>query len=82
MVAWVTVIAAGILVLALALYLIAIAFYLRKTVDTLGKVTFGVRAIAHRVQPLDEVVTQIEGDLQTVDEALTGLLHKQATLAG
>lgn len=81
-VAVVTIILAAVLVLALAAYLITIAWYLRKTVHTLGLVTFGVRAIAHRVVPLEELIGQIEGDLTTVDDALGGLLYPDRRLTG
>lgn len=78
----VTLVGVAILVLALASYLITIAWYLRRSVDTLGLVTFGVRAIAHRVQPLEELVGQIEDDLATVDDALGDLLYPDRRLTG
>lgn len=66
----------GILVAALAFYLIRVVIMLRGIIDTLGKVTFGVRAIAHRVQPVNEVMPAISRDLLDVAEALEGLVAK------
>jgi hypothetical protein len=74
----VTLIATGLLVAALAFYLIHIALILRKVIDTLGLVTFGVRAIAYQVQPVNPIVTDIKRDLEDVDLALKGLLTKGA----
>ncbi len=70
----VTLIATGILVVALAVYLIVIAYNLRKAVDTLGLVIFGVRAIAHRVEPVEPLLTQILEDLTVVDDVLGEVL--------
>jgi 3-hydroxy-3-methylglutaryl CoA synthase len=72
--ALVTLIATGILVVALASYLIVIAYNLRKAIDTLGLVTFGAGAIAHRVEPVEPLATQILEDLIVVDDALGELL--------
>ena len=70
----VTLIATGILFLALAVYLSVIAYNLRRAIDTLGLVTFGVRAIAHRVEPIEPLVTQMLEDLAVVDDALGEVL--------
>ncbi len=59
-----------------------IAIKLRRVVDTLGKVTFGVRAIAYQTQPVNELVAQIERDLKAIDEALSGVLEKARVPAG
>lgn len=64
----------GVLVLALAFYLLWVVLILRRLVDTLGKVTFGVAAIAHRVEPIGPVVTDINGNLSAVAGALEGLV--------
>lgn len=69
----VTLIGAGLLVIALAVYLVLIARNLRMAVDTLGLIIFGVRSIAHRVEPLEPLATQILDDVRSVDEALAGL---------
>lgn len=65
-VAWVTVAIALIVAAALAFYLVRVVLILRSVNDTLGKVTFGVRAIAHRTEPLGELLTPIKTDLEAV----------------
>ncbi|MBA3287286.1 MAG: hypothetical protein H0U21_04560 [Acidimicrobiia bacterium] len=62
------------LVTALAAYLIWVVFILRHAVDTLGKVTFGVRAIAHRTEPVGPVLADVNANLTAVAEALEGLV--------
>ncbi len=63
----------GVLVAALAFYLLWVVVILRRLTDTLGKVTFGVRAIAHRVAPVGPVVAEINADLTAVADALEQL---------
>lgn len=63
----------GVLVAALAFYLIWVVLILRRLTDTLGKVVFGVAAIAHRVEPVQELVSGINGDLIAVAGALEEL---------
>jgi hypothetical protein len=63
----------AVLVAALAFYLIAVWFILRHVRDTLGKVTFGVRAIAHRAEPLDGTLGAMNADLEAVAGALEEL---------
>jgi len=62
-----------VLVAALAFYLIWVVLILRRLTDTLGKVVFGVAAIAHRVEPVEGLVGQINGDLVAVADALETL---------
>ncbi|MDQ3733441.1 MAG: hypothetical protein M3400_05470 [Actinomycetota bacterium] len=62
-----------VLVAALAFYLIWVVLILRRLVDTLGKVNFGVSAIALRVAPIGPVVTEINNDLTAVAGALEDL---------
>jgi len=62
------------LVAALAAYLVWVVFILRHAVDTLGKVTFGVRAIAHRTEPVGPVLADVNANLTAVAEALEGLV--------
>ena len=69
----VALIVTGVLVLALAGYLLWALLLLRRLTDTLGKVVFGVDAIAHRVQPVNGLVGEINGDLTAVAEALEDL---------
>jgi len=64
----------GVLIAALAFYLLWVVVILRRLVDTLGKVTFGVAAIAHRVQPIGTVVEDINGNLGAVAGALEELV--------
>ncbi len=63
----------GVLVAALAFYLLWVVVVLRQLTDTLGKVTFGVRAIAYRVEPIGPIVAEINADLTAVAEALEAL---------
>lgn len=63
----------AVLVAALACYLIWIVLILRHLTDTLGKVLFGVGAIAHRVAPVDQLVGEINDDLTAVADALEEL---------
>ncbi len=63
----------GVLVAALAFYLLWVVVILRRLTDTLGKVQFGVAAIAHRVEPVGQVVTEINGDLSAVADTLEAL---------
>jgi hypothetical protein len=64
----------GLLVVALAFYLLWVVVVLRRLVDTLGKVVFGVQAIAHRVSPLGPVLDDVNSDLDAVAGALEGLV--------
>jgi len=67
------VVVTGVLVAALAFYLLWVVVILRRLTDTLGKVVFGVRSIAHRVQPVGGIVGEINGDLVGVADALEAL---------
>lgn len=64
----------ALLVGALALYLTWVVLLLRRIVDTLGKVVFGVRAIAHRTEPVGGILDELNGDLGAVADAVEGLL--------
>jgi len=66
------------LVAALAGYLIWVVLILRHAVDTLGKVTFGVRAIAHRTEPVGPVLADVNANLTAVADALEGLVASAA----
>lgn len=65
----------AVLIVALAGYLIWVVVILRRLTDTLGKVLFGVGAIAHRVEPVGPLVAEINGDLTAVADALETLVH-------
>lgn len=69
-----TIVISGVLILAVAFYLIRVALTLRAIRDTLGKILFGLRAIAHQTQPVNGLVTAIEEDTATIDKALSDLL--------
>ena len=68
-------VATAVLIVALAGYLIWVVVILRRLTDTLGKVLFGVGAIAHRVEPVGPLVAEINGDLTAVADALEELVH-------
>ncbi len=70
----VTLVLVALLVVAVAAYLIWVVMILRHAVDTLGKVTFGVRAIAHRTEPVGPVLADVNANLTAVAEALEGLV--------
>jgi len=65
----------GVLIVALAFYLLWVVVLLRQLIDTLGKVLFGVRAIAYRVAPVGPVVAEINADLTAVADALEQLVE-------
>ncbi|MBA2575205.1 MAG: hypothetical protein H0V05_00940 [Euzebyaceae bacterium] len=72
----VTLVLTGLLVAALAFYLIWVVVILQGLTDTLGKVTFGVRAIAHRTEPITPIVTDVNANLTAVADALEALVAK------
>lgn len=77
-VAWVTVVIALVVAAALAYYLTRVVLILRSVNDTLGKVTFGVRAIAHRTAPLGELLTPVKNDLEELADTLEGVAAQLA----
>lgn len=64
----------AVLVAALAFYLIWVIVILRRLTDTLGKVSFGVHAIALRVSPIQPIVENVNSDLTAVAGALEDLV--------
>lgn len=64
----------AVLVAVLAFYLITVIVILRRATDTLGKITFGVRAIAHRTEPLGELLGDVNTNLSAVAGALEQLV--------
>jgi len=66
----VTVVVAIVIALAVASYLVRVILILNAVNDSLGKVTFGVRAIAHQTEPLGELLTPIKADLEAVADTL------------
>lgn len=77
----VTLIGVALTVVALAVALIGVALMLRHVSFTLGTIIAGLRAIAHQAQPLDEVLTDINRDLQASRDALEGLLASKQEAA-
>ena len=75
----VTLVLTGLLIAALAVYLIAVIRILRHVLDTLGKVTFGVRAIAYRTEPVGPVLANVNANLTAVAAALEGLVSQAPT---
>jgi hypothetical protein len=73
-----TVVEVLVLVVVLAVYLVAITRTLRRTSQSLAKVSFGVRAIETQCAPIGPSVTRINGQLETIAGALAGV----AALAG
>ncbi|MDE0805815.1 MAG: hypothetical protein OSA99_21125 [Acidimicrobiales bacterium] len=63
---------------AIAFYLFRVVLILRSAVDSLGKVTFGVRAIAFRTEPIEPVLADVNANLTAVAEALEGLVSSPA----
>ncbi len=66
----------GLIVVALAFFLIRIVLALHQVIDTLGKVVFGVRAVAYRTEPITPVVTDINRNLCAVAGALEAEVAK------
>lgn len=74
----VTIVIALAICLALAYYLIQVVRVLHDVNDSLGKITFGVRAIAHRTQPLGELLTPVKVDLEAVADTLESVAAELA----
>lgn len=70
----VTIFIALVITAALAYYLVRVVLVLRAVNDSLGKITFGVRAIAHRTRPLGDLLTPIKTDLTEVADTLDGVV--------
>lgn len=66
----VTLVIVAVLVVALVGYLLQVIRILNSVNDTLGKVTFGVRSIAHQTEPVADIVNAINTDLGAVAGAL------------
>jgi hypothetical protein len=64
----------AVLILAIAGYLIWVIFILRHVNDQLGKITFGVRAIAHQTKPINELTKSMNANLGAVAGALGALV--------
>lgn len=69
----VTIVIALVIAAALAYYLVRVIMILNAVNDSLGKITFGVRAIAHRTEPLGELLTPVKSDLEELADTLDGV---------
>lgn len=69
------------LVITLAIYLVAITRTLRRTSKSLAKVSFGVRAIETQCTPIGPSVVKINGQLETIAGALSGVAALANTAA-
>jgi len=74
LVAWVTVILVIVLLLAVASYLVRVILVLNHVNDQLGKITFGVRAIAHQTKPINDLTESMGANLGAVAGALGDLV--------
>jgi uncharacterized protein YoxC len=74
----VTIVIALVICVALAYYLIRVVMVLHEVNDSLGKITFGLRAIAHRTAPLGELLTPVKLDLETVADTLESVAAELA----
>lgn len=77
----VTIVIALVVAAALAFYLTRVVMVLRSVNDSLGKITFGVRAIAHQTEPLGELLTPIKSDLEAVADVLDGVAADLAEMS-
>lgn len=64
-----------VLLLAVAAYLVRVIQILRHVNDQLGKITFGVRAIAHQTKPINELTESMNANLGAVAGALGSLVE-------
>lgn len=63
-----------VLILAIAAYLVKVILVLRHVNDQLGKITFGVRAIAHQTKPINELTASMGANLGAISGALSDLV--------
>ena len=64
-----------VLLLAVASYLVRVIMVLNHVNDQLGKITFGVRAIAHQTTPIEELTESMNANLGAVSGALADLVR-------
>ncbi len=69
-----SIVIATVLILALAYYLARVVVILTHVNDQLGKITFGVRAIAYQTKPIGEIVGGLNEDLVAVADAVEHLV--------
>jgi uncharacterized protein YoxC len=63
-----------VLLLAVASYLVRVIMVLNHVNDQLGKITFGVRAIAHQTTPIEELTESMNANLGAISGALGQLV--------
>jgi hypothetical protein len=76
----VTIIVSALIVLALVYYLVSTIFALREITKGLDAVIGNVTEILQKTEPVNEIVTSINGNLDAGVDALEGLLVKKAGL--
>ena len=76
----VTIIVFALIVLALVVYLVSTIFALREITKGLDEVIGNVTGILQKTEPVNEIVTSINGNLDAGVDALEGLLVKKAGL--
>jgi len=64
-----------VLLLAVASYLVRVIMVLNHVNDQLGKITFGVRAIAHQTTPINELTESMNANLGAISGALDDLVN-------
>ena len=64
-----------VLLLAVAAYLVRVIMILNHANDQLGKITFGVRAIAHQTKPINELTESMNANLGAISGALGDLVE-------
>lgn len=72
-----TLVVIGLLVAALAVSLVAILVQLRRILSTLGKVNAGLGVIVQRVEPLEPILAEVNGDLAAVRDRLMVVLRRR-----
>lgn len=73
--AWVMIALFIVLLLAVAAYLVRVIMILNHANDQLGKITFGVRAIAHQTKPINELTESMNANLGAISGALGDLVE-------
>ncbi len=70
-----TIVGVAVVLAAVAAYLIAYLVLLRSAMKTLGTVNAGVRAIGRRVEPLEPILVEVNGDLTAVRDRLVAIVR-------
>lgn len=70
-----TIVGVAVVLGAVAVYLILYLVLLRSAMKTLGTVNAGVRAIGRRVEPLEPILAEVNGDLTAVRDRLVAIVR-------